>query len=57
MQEGTYGYCVIDPEHGLGSHRLVEGCPPESRRRIRLVPYNIGRLDLRESNSLRLVCL
>lgn len=51
------GYCLIDPARGVGSRNLVEMCPAEAARRVRLLPANLGRenawqLDIR----LRLVC-
>ncbi len=52
------GYCLIDPEHGLGDPNLVEMCPDAAKRRIRLIPSDLGRHDRWKAEAeLRYVCL
>lgn len=43
---GTAGYCLIEPETGLGSEDLVKMCPKDSKRRVRLVPDDLGRSSM-----------
>lgn len=55
--EGEVGYCLIDPENGLGSADLVKMCPEDAKRRIRLVPGSLQRSDPTAESELRFVCL
>jgi hypothetical protein len=57
VSEDAYGYCLVDPDRGLGNPELVERCPSNAQRRLRLVPYGIGRPDPLGNSALRLVCL
>jgi hypothetical protein len=36
------GWCLVDPERGLGAESLVDGCPPEFRRKIRILTPDPG---------------
>jgi hypothetical protein len=51
------GYCLIDPARGAGNETLVERCPVGAKRRVRLVPFDIGRTGDLDESSLRLICL
>lgn len=33
----TYGYCYVDPEHGIGDAELVKACPATNKRSLRFV--------------------
>jgi hypothetical protein len=35
VDPNVYGYCYVDPDHGLGAPELVEGCPASENRMLR----------------------
>lgn len=51
------GYCIIDPQNGVGSDRLVAFCPEDAKRRIRVVPSTSNlNAEALASQSLFYVC-
>jgi hypothetical protein len=47
------GWCYISPEQGIGSAELVEHCPQDSQRTVRV----IGAVTQLAGSELRLLCL
>ncbi len=43
LGESTAGYCYVDPEKGVGSAELVDGCPETQRRLLRFVGNDTPR--------------
>lgn len=40
--DDVFGWCLLDPELGLGRPELVSMCPEDAQRRVRLWPQTLG---------------
>lgn len=57
LPDDMLGWCLVDPEAGLGDPELVSMCPENARRRVRLAPQTLGlSLEAVYQQALFLVC-